>query len=48
MFLRTAHRLLSITLATVLTLGMLGAVNGLSQPASAMAQGVAPDSSVQA
>ena len=32
MFLRTAHRVLSISLAAVLTLGMLGAVDSLSQP----------------
>lgn len=37
MFLRTAHRVLSISLAAVLTLGMLGAVDSLSQPEIATA-----------
>ncbi len=32
MFLRIAHRVLSISLATALTLGMLGGIDSLSQP----------------
>ena len=48
MFLRTAHRVLSISLAAVLTLGMLGAVDSLSQPDAATANWVQNDSSVRA
>ncbi len=38
MFLRFAHRVLSLSLATVLTLGMLGGIDSLSQPGTASAQ----------
>jgi len=45
MFLRTAHRVLSISLAAVLTLGMFGSVELLSQPDTASAQWAQQDSS---
>ena len=48
MFLRTAHRVLSISLAAVLTLGMLGAVDSLSQPDIATAQWAQQGCSVRA
>ena len=48
MFLRTAHRLLSISLAAVLTLGMLGAVDSLSQPDTATAHWAQQDHSQRA
>ena len=38
MYLRTAHRVLSISLAALLTFGMLGAVDGLSKPDTVPAQ----------
>ncbi len=47
MFLRTAHRVLSITLAAVLTFGMLGVVDGLSQPDTAAAQWAQQDHGVR-
>ena len=40
MFLHLAHRVLSIALATVLTLGMLGSIDRLSQPGTAAANWV--------
>ncbi len=40
MFLRLVHRVLSISLAAVLTLGMFGSIDSLSQPASADANWV--------
>lgn len=49
MFLRFAHRVLSISLATVLTLGMLGGIDSLSQPDTATANWAQqPGSNVQA
>jgi hypothetical protein len=48
MFLRTAHRVLSISLAAVLTLGMLGVVDGLSQPDTATAHWAQQDKAVRA
>ena len=37
MFLRITHRVLSLSLATVMALGMLGGLGGLSQSATATA-----------
>lgn len=48
MFLRMAHRVLSISLATVLTLGMLVGVDSLSQPDTTVAHVVQPGSHGQA
>ena len=38
MFIRLAHRALSLVLAAVLTLGMLGSIDHLSQPDAGGAQ----------
>lgn len=48
MFLRTAHRVLSISLALVVTLGMFGSVEFLSQPDTASAEWAQQDGSTPA
>lgn len=48
MFLHIAHRVMSIALATVLTLGMLGAIDSLSQPGAQAALVVQQAGGVQA
>ena len=52
MFLRITHRVLSFSLATVMALGMLGGLGGLSQSATATANAstlwAAQNSSVRA